>query len=109
MTENLTIVEAAAYIGCSPASLRAWKAQSRGPRYFRAGRLVRYRREDLDEWIVGRLSTPPADEPAPRETPSREDAPCESTSPPPPGEVSLPTLKADSRVTLLRRRRGQEQ
>jgi hypothetical protein len=42
---------AAAYIGCSAAALRLWKRQGRGPRFYRAGRLVRYRKEDLDTWV----------------------------------------------------------
>ncbi len=46
---------AAELIGCSEAALRAWKRQGRGPRYFTAGKLVRYRREDVEAWITERL------------------------------------------------------
>jgi hypothetical protein len=36
-----------------------WRAENKGPRYFRAGeKLVRYRRTDLDSWIEARLSAP---------------------------------------------------
>lgn len=51
--------EAAAYLGVSPAVLHVWRAQRKGPRYFRAGeRLIRYRRVDLNAWIEARLSEP---------------------------------------------------
>lgn len=42
--------QAGQYLGCSAASLRLWRATGKGPRYFRVGRLVRYRRADLDAW-----------------------------------------------------------
>lgn len=65
MTEQestLTPLKAARYLGISEASLRLWRAESKGPRYFRAGeKLVRYRRADLDAWIEARLSVPAED------------------------------------------------
>jgi excisionase family DNA binding protein len=42
---------AAEYIGCSPSTLRLWRSQGRGPRYYPAGRLIRYRKSALDLWI----------------------------------------------------------
>jgi len=55
--------KAARYIGVSDAVLRLWRAQGKGPRYYKAGeKLVRYRRIDLDSWIEARLSAPPAPE-----------------------------------------------
>jgi excisionase family DNA binding protein len=50
--------QAAKYLGVSPGTLRLWRAQRRSPRYFRAGKLVRFRVRDLNEWIEQRLSTP---------------------------------------------------
>lgn len=51
--------QAAKYVGVNPGTLRLWRAESKGPRYFRAGeKLVRYRRADLDSWIEGRLCSP---------------------------------------------------
>lgn len=51
--------QAARYVGASEAALRLWRAEGKGPRFFRAGdKLVRYRRIDLDEWIEARLSAP---------------------------------------------------
>jgi predicted DNA-binding transcriptional regulator AlpA len=48
---------ASRYVGVSEATLRFWRANGEGPKYFHAGdRLVRYRRIDLDTWIEERLS-----------------------------------------------------
>ena len=58
---TLTPKQAAKYVGISEGALRLWRAEGKGPRYFRAGeKLVRYRRTDLDSWIEGRLCTPAA-------------------------------------------------
>jgi excisionase family DNA binding protein len=61
MTEQqnaLTPRQAAKYLGISDGALRLWRSRGEGPRYFRAGgKLVRYRRSDLDAWIDTRLST----------------------------------------------------
>ena len=51
--------QASRYLGVSEAVLRLWRADGKGPRYFKAGeKLVRYRRADLDSWIEARLSVP---------------------------------------------------
>jgi predicted DNA-binding transcriptional regulator AlpA len=51
--------QAGRYVGVSAAVLRLWRAEGKGPRYFKAGeKLVRYRRADLDSWIEARLSEP---------------------------------------------------
>lgn len=64
MTEQqstLSPKQAAKYVGISEAALRLWRAEGKGPRFFRAGeKLVRYRRADLDSWIEARLSAPAA-------------------------------------------------
>lgn len=64
MTEQestLTPLKAAKYLGISEASMRLWRSEGRGPRYFRAGeKLIRYRRADLDSWVEARLSSAPA-------------------------------------------------
>ena len=52
--------QAAKYIGVSSGTLRLWRAEGRSPRYFRAGKLVRFRVRDLNEWIEQRLSAPVA-------------------------------------------------
>jgi len=53
--------QAGKYVGISEAALRLWRAEGRGPRFFKAGeKLVRYRKTDLDAWIEARLSAPAA-------------------------------------------------
>ena len=57
--QSLTTKNAARYIGVSEAVMRVWRADGRGPRYFKAGeKLVRYRRIDLETWIEARLNEP---------------------------------------------------
>ncbi len=113
MTENVGIKEAADYLGCSVAALRTWKRQGRGPKYFRLGKLLRYRKTDLDEWILDQLSiatmTPTTTPTNNHEKRQPEFAPQEDT----PHSSYEPRLSAssrsDSRLALLRRRRAQEQ
>jgi excisionase family DNA binding protein len=55
--EIFTTPQAARYLGVGESTLRFWRANGVGPRYFRAGdRLIRYRRVDLDVWIESRSS-----------------------------------------------------
>jgi hypothetical protein len=53
LTPTNTIDErnAAPYLGYTPAALRAWRHQGRGPAYIRHNRSVRYRVADLDAWL----------------------------------------------------------
>jgi predicted DNA-binding transcriptional regulator AlpA len=37
-------------------TLRKWRREDRGPKFFRIGALVRYRAEDLDAWLASRPS-----------------------------------------------------
>ena len=48
---------AAAYIGCSAAALRQWKRAGKGPSYYKVGKLIRYRQQDLDSWLAKRFVT----------------------------------------------------
>jgi hypothetical protein len=43
--------DAAAYIGYSPAALKAWRMRRTGPPYIRTNRSIRYRISDLDAWL----------------------------------------------------------
>jgi len=55
--EIFTTPGAARYLGVGESTLRLWRENNEGPRYFRAGdRLIRYRRVDLDRYIESRLS-----------------------------------------------------
>jgi excisionase family DNA binding protein len=47
----LTIAEVAALLRAPVATLRYWRHLGTGPRSFRLGRRVLYRREDLHTWI----------------------------------------------------------
>lgn len=44
-------VGAAKILKVSPQTLRNWRCQRRGPAYIRVGRLVRYKPEDLAEFL----------------------------------------------------------
>lgn len=47
----LTPKEAATHIRVSERTLEGWRRQRRGPRWVKAGHLVRYAREDVDAWL----------------------------------------------------------
>ena len=49
--ELLTITEAAELLRTPVATLRYWRHRNIGPRSFRLGRCVLYRRDDLHAWI----------------------------------------------------------
>ena len=49
--ELLTIDEAAELLRAPVATLRYWRHLGTGPRSFRLGRRVLYRRDDLHAWI----------------------------------------------------------
>ena len=49
--ELLTITEAAELLRAPVATLRYWRHCNTGPRSFRLGRRVLYRRSDLHDWI----------------------------------------------------------
>ena len=49
--ELLTITEAAELLRAPVATLRYWRHLGTGPRSFRLGRRVLYRRDDLHAWI----------------------------------------------------------
>jgi excisionase family DNA binding protein len=52
--ELLTITEAAELLRAPVATLRYWRHLGSGPRSFRLGRRVLYRRADLRTWIDAR-------------------------------------------------------
>jgi excisionase family DNA binding protein len=49
--ELLTITEAAELLRTPVATLRFWRTRNIGPRSFRLGRRVLYRRDDVHAWI----------------------------------------------------------
>ncbi len=51
LIRGISDLEAAKVIGVSPSILRNWRQRGYGPRWFRAGRLCRYRLDWLLNWI----------------------------------------------------------
>lgn len=47
--------QAAKYLDLKPTTLEAWRCRGGGPRFVKMGRLVKYRRSDLDAFIESRL------------------------------------------------------
>lgn len=55
--EYLTPKEAAAYLRSSPSTLAKLRLVGGGPRYCSIGRAIRYRKVDLDQWMVQRCKS----------------------------------------------------
>jgi hypothetical protein len=53
---------AAEYLGVSRQLLELMRVSGGGPRYAKLGRLVRYRRPSLDEWLIERERTHTSEE-----------------------------------------------
>jgi hypothetical protein len=51
MLNLLTEEQVAQQLHVSLASLRRWRLERRGPRFIKVSSLVRYRPEDLEEWL----------------------------------------------------------
>lgn len=49
--------EAAAYLGSSVSALSQYRALEIGPEYFKVGKMVRYRRSDIDKWLEQKKSS----------------------------------------------------
>jgi excisionase family DNA binding protein len=54
----LTDIEVAARLGVSPFTVRSWRRKGVGPRFLKMGRAVRYRPEDVDEYVRQALIEP---------------------------------------------------
>jgi excisionase family DNA binding protein len=60
--ELLTDEQAAALLGVKPQTLAAWRMSGRyGLPFLKIGRLVRYRRGDLERWLESRRTGAPAE------------------------------------------------
>ena len=51
MLNLLTEYDVAQRLHVSLASLRRWRLERRGPRFIKVSSLVRYRPEDVEEWL----------------------------------------------------------
>lgn len=49
--ELLTEWEAAHFLKVSVRSLQTWRTKKIGPRYVKLNRMIRYRRQDLADWL----------------------------------------------------------
>ncbi len=47
-------IEVAEYLGLATSTLNKWRCHGGGPVFVKLGRAVRYRREDLDAFVVSR-------------------------------------------------------
>lgn len=51
MVELLTSREVSEALKVTEATLADWRYRGRGPRFVKLGRLVRYRTEDVHQWL----------------------------------------------------------
>lgn len=65
--------DVAAMLGVTPRAVEAWRGRRVGPAYVRVGRVIRYRRADVEAWVASRtesggglVSAEPAGEPGGR-------------------------------------------
>jgi excisionase family DNA binding protein len=49
--QMLTEQQAANLLNVTPAALRRWRRERRGPRFAKLGRLVRYKQADIEEFV----------------------------------------------------------
>jgi predicted DNA-binding transcriptional regulator AlpA len=54
--EIVSTATAAQILGVAPGTLRYWRYMDQGPRSFRVGRHVKYRREDIEAWISSQIA-----------------------------------------------------
>jgi hypothetical protein len=53
----MTETEAALHLDLSPRTLQAWRGRGTGPAFVKAGRSVRYARDELDRFISANTRT----------------------------------------------------
>ncbi|WP_306253769.1 helix-turn-helix domain-containing protein [Parvularcula sp. IMCC14364] len=51
----LTNEQAANYLGMKASTLNRWRCSGVGPRFLKVGRLIKYRKSDLDAYLQGRV------------------------------------------------------
>ncbi len=60
MIDNLMTVESVAeYLGVPAATVYQWNSRGQGPRRYRLGKHVRYRRADVDLWVDRQVAPVP--------------------------------------------------
>ena len=58
--DNMTTQEVASMCRTSPETVRWWRYMGTGPRSFKVGRRVLYRRDDVNKWIEDQYNADPA-------------------------------------------------
>ena len=58
MIELINTDTVAKLLGLSSPTLRLWRTLGKGPQYVKLGGAVRYRTEELEEWIASRTIKP---------------------------------------------------
>ena len=54
-SDLLNTIAAAKVLDCKPSTLEIWRCNKRHAiRYYKVGRLVRYKRSDLEAWLASR-------------------------------------------------------
>lgn len=56
----MNLRQVAHYLGVPAGTLYQWRSRGEGPRGFRVGRHVRYRREDVERWLEQHADPRPA-------------------------------------------------
>ena len=51
----LTTREAAVYLGLAVSTLNKWRCYGNGPQFLKLGRVIRYRKDDLDRFLETRM------------------------------------------------------
>lgn len=60
LDESLTTEDVAALCHTSPGTVHYWRTQGKGPKAYRVGRRLIFRRSDVEEWLE-RYASDPAD------------------------------------------------
>jgi excisionase family DNA binding protein len=54
----MTLEDVSKYLDIPMKTLRKWRLDGSGPRAFKVGRHLRFRRSDVDEWLEERADEP---------------------------------------------------
>lgn len=54
----MTPQDVATFLAMPEATLQTWRARGTGPRVFRVGKHVRYRRSDVEAWLEKQAAAP---------------------------------------------------
>ena len=57
MPKLATTQDVADYLSTTPAALAQWRYRGTGPKFVKVGRHVRYRWEDVTDWLDSRART----------------------------------------------------